>query len=67
MDGRTRIYRSKLKPQIVVRGLVHDFVQRVFQGETMPLVQSLIQDRGLSPDDLRKLRQMLDDELENQS
>ncbi|MCA9150825.1 MAG: BlaI/MecI/CopY family transcriptional regulator [Planctomycetales bacterium] len=65
LDGRTRVYRTKAKPQNVVRTLIDDFVQRVFQGETLPLVQSLIQDRNLSTEDLQRLRDLLDDELEN--
>ena len=64
LDGRTRVYRTKAKPQNVVRTLIDDFVQRVFQGETLPLVQSLIQDRNLSTEELQRLRDLLDDELE---
>lgn len=66
LDGRTRVYQTKAQPQKVVRSLVDDFVQRVFHGDTLPLVQSLIQDRGLSPDDLQQLRRLLDAELKKE-
>lgn len=63
LDGRTRVYLTKIKPKNVVRNLVDDFVKRVFHGDTLPLVQALIQDRGMSPEDLQRLRDLLDAEL----
>ena len=66
MEGRTRIYRAKVKPQTVMKDLVNDFVQRVFQGESLPLVQNLIQQGGMSSEEIQQLRQMLD-ELEETS
>lgn len=64
IDGRTRVYRPRVKPQTVMRELVSDFVHRVFQGEALPLVQNIIQEHGMTSDQIQELRKMLD-ELED--
>jgi len=64
LDGRTRVYSAKVKPHTVIRETVNDVVNRLFSGDTMPLMEHLIEDRGLSDDDIVRLRQMLD-RLEN--
>lgn len=60
LDGRTRVYSAKVKPRTVIRETINDVVNRLFSGDTMPLMEHLIEDRGLSDDDILKLRQMLD-------
>lgn len=60
LDGRTRVYAPSVKPATVIRETVDDLVERLFGGETLPLVQHLIEDRGISSDDLAQLRALLD-------
>lgn len=60
LAGRTRVYSPKVKPRTVIRETVNDIIHRLFAGETMPLMEHLIEDRGLSSDDITKLREMLD-------
>ena len=60
LDGRTRVYSSKVKPRTVIRETINDVVNRLFAGDTMPLMEHLIEDRGLSDDDIAKLRELLD-------
>ena len=60
LRGRARIYSAKARPSTVIRQTVDDFVERLFGGETMPLVKHLIEDRGISADDLRELRTLID-------
>ena len=60
LSGRTRVYSPKVKPRTVIRETVNDIINRLFAGETMPLMEHLIEDRGLSDDDLAKLRELLD-------
>ena len=50
----------KVKPKTVIRETVTDFVDRLFDGEAMPLVRHLIEDRGLGEGELAQLRSMLD-------
>jgi predicted transcriptional regulator len=54
-----------VRPVQVVREVLDQMVDRLFGGETIPLFQHLIQDRGLSNDEIKKLRAMLD-ELEGE-
>jgi BlaI family transcriptional regulator, penicillinase repressor len=58
-EGRARVYRPRVRPTQVIRETVDDFVNRLFDGETLPLMQHLIEDRGISADELRKLRDLL--------
>ena len=43
----------------MIRQTVDDLVDRLFGGETLPLVQHLIEERGLSDHDVRQLRELL--------
>ncbi len=60
LNGRTRVYSAKVKPRTVIRETVNDMVDRLFGGEAMPLMQHLIEDRGISDDDVAQLRKLLD-------
>jgi len=60
LDGRTRIYTPRVRPRTVIRETVGDLVERLFGGETMPLVRHLIEERGIDADDLAELRQLID-------
>lgn len=59
-EGRARIYSAKAQPRTVIRQTVDDLVDRLFGGETMPLVRHLIEDRGMDSENLRELRQLLE-------
>ena len=60
LDGRVRVYAARVKPRTVIRETVNDLVERLFAGEAMPLVRHLIEDRGMSDQDLDQLRELLD-------
>lgn len=60
LEGRIHVYSPRVKPRTVIRQTVDDLVDRLFGGETLPLVQHLIEERGLSDQDLRQLRDLLD-------
>jgi BlaI family transcriptional regulator, penicillinase repressor len=61
LRGRLRIYSSKVRARTVIRETVDDLVERLFGGEAMPLMKHLIEDRGMSDEDLAQLRKMLED------
>lgn len=65
--GRARIYSSKAKPRTVIRDTIDDLVNRLFGGESMPLVRHLIEERGIGKEDLDELRSLLDQMEENLS
>src|SRR5215510_6345995 len=52
LDGRTRIYSPRVRPRTVIRETIDDLVERLFGGETMPLVRHLIEERGIEAGDL---------------
>ena len=64
-DERSTTYKARVRPGQVIREAITDFVNRVFDGEPLPLVEQVIRDQGLSPEQIDKLRTMLD-QLESQ-
>lgn len=61
LDGRVRIYAPRVKPRTVIRETVDDLIERLFGGEAMPLMKHLIEERGISEEDLAQLRKLLDE------
>ena len=59
-EGKSIRYLPRVRASDVVRETVEDFVTRLFDGEALPLVEHLIADRGLSAEEIKKLRAMLD-------
>jgi predicted transcriptional regulator len=59
-EGRTMIYSPRIQPRRVIGQVVDDLMNRLFDGEVFPLFQHLIEDRGLSENDVRQLRELLD-------
>jgi predicted transcriptional regulator len=60
LTGRTRVYVPRVKPQTVIRETLDDLVDRLFGGETLPLVRHLIEDGGISDEELGELRRLID-------
>ncbi len=64
-DGRILVYSARTKPRTVIRETVDDLVQRLFGGDTMPLVRHLIEERGIDSDDIAELRELVKKLAEN--
>lgn len=60
LQGRAKVYRAKVGAGQIIRETVDDLVDRLFDGETLGLWQHLINQRGLSPEETRELRSLLD-------
>jgi BlaI family transcriptional regulator, penicillinase repressor len=60
-DGRSIVYSPRVRPGKVIQDAVNDFVTRLFGGEALPLVEHLIQARGLGPAEIKRLRKILAD------
>jgi BlaI family transcriptional regulator, penicillinase repressor len=58
-EGRSNVYEPRIPPGQVVREVVEDFVNRLFDGQALPLVQHLIDDRGLSETEIDQLQKTL--------
>jgi BlaI family transcriptional regulator, penicillinase repressor len=59
-EGRALVYRARVRPDDVIRETVGDLVNRLFDGQTVPLLHHLIRDRSIRKEDIDELRQMID-------
>ena len=59
-DGRTMVYRPRVRPDDVIRDTVGDLVNRLFDGQTVPLLHHLIRDRSIRKEDIEELQEMID-------
>jgi len=60
-EGRTNVYSPRVEPSRVISEVVGDFLDRVFDGDALPLFQHLIRDRGLSDDEVDGLQETLNE------
>ena len=60
LDGRTRVYTPRVKLRTVIRETLDDLIDRLFGGEALPLVRHLIEERGVSDDELAELRHLIE-------
>ncbi|MGQ0635377.1 MAG: BlaI/MecI/CopY family transcriptional regulator [Planctomycetaceae bacterium] len=58
--GRANVYRPRVQPGRILSRLVHEFVERTFGGQALPLVQHLIREQGLSEDEIDELQRTLE-------
>lgn len=56
---RSIVYSPLTKPQTVIREAVADFVKRLFGGDAIPLLEHVIQEQGLSRDEILQLKALL--------
>ena len=57
--GRSNVYSPAVRPSNVVRDVVEDLLNRLFDGQALPLVQHLITERGLTDEDIDQLQKTL--------
>ncbi len=60
-EERAHVYRPARAESAVVRSMVREFVDRVFNGSAQPLLLHLVKDRRLSEQELDELARMLQD------
>jgi predicted transcriptional regulator len=58
--GRARIYEPRTRPKTVIRAAVEDFVDRLFGGDTTPLLRHLVEEADADTDRLAELRRLVD-------
>ena len=56
---RAYVYQATKPQKQVIRGMVREFVDRVFNGSAEPLLLHLVEDRRLSEEDLEQIRGMM--------
>ena len=52
---RTHVYKPRRQRQRVVTAMVDDFIERVFQGASRPLLMHLIEENDVSPEEIEQL------------
>src|SRR5579884_1250574 len=57
-SDRAHVYRPSQPKQQVIRGMVQEFVNRVFNGSAEPLLLHLVADEGLTEKDLAEIARM---------
>ena len=58
-QDRAYLYRPARPKQQVIKDMVRDFVDRVFNGSSRPLVLHLLEDSQISESELREITRML--------
>jgi BlaI family transcriptional regulator, penicillinase repressor len=56
---RAYVYRAARPKQVVIKAMVREFVDRVFNGSTRPLLVHLMEDEAISEQDLREIARMM--------
>jgi predicted transcriptional regulator len=58
-ENRAFVYRPARPERQVLRSMVREFVDRVFNGSAQPLLVHLMEDRRLSPKELEELERLI--------
>lgn len=58
-EGRAFVYTATVPESRMLRRIVGDFIDRVFNGSTEPLLAHLVEERRLSEKDLEKISRMI--------
>jgi len=58
---RAHVYSARLAESQTQRQLVRDLLERAFDGSAMKLVMQALADRKSSPEEIGRIRQLLDD------
>jgi predicted transcriptional regulator len=59
-EERAYVYRPSQPQKQVIRGMVREFVNRVFNGSAEPLLVHLVEDQHLSSKDLDEIRRAIE-------
>ena len=60
-DDRAYVYKPTRTETTVVRSMVREFVDRLFDGSAQPLVVHLVKDRRLTRKELEELTRLIDE------
>jgi len=60
VSGKAHVFSAAVKQEHVVKRSVGDFLDRLFGGDPVPLVQYLAEHGKISADDIENLKQLID-------
>jgi predicted transcriptional regulator len=58
--GKAHVFFPSVKQEAVIRRSVKDFLERLFGGDPIPLMQYLAQHGKINPEDIEKLKELVD-------
>lgn len=58
-DDKAHVYTPTKPKSAVIKNMVREFVERVFNGSAEPLVMHLVEERHLSDDEIAEVERML--------
>lgn len=58
-EGREYLYRANVSEDACVRGESESFLQRVFGGALHPVLVQLVQERRMTPEEIKELKRIL--------
>ena len=61
---RAYVYHAARPQDAVIRGMIREFVDRVFNGSAEPLLLHLVRDRHISRQELERISRMIREEAE---
>lgn len=59
--GQGNVYSAAVQPRRVIREIIDDFLERLFDGQVAPLFHQLIDTKGLTDDEIDALQERLDE------
>ena len=66
MQGKSCLFAAKVSREAVTEGMLGDVVKRVFDGSAKAVMLSLFESTELDSDELKELRQILDQKTKEQ-
>jgi len=61
LDGRAYVYEPTRPKKQMIREMVSEFINRVFNGSAEPLLAHLVEDKRLSESELKQIAKMIRD------
>ena len=62
VKGKAYVFVPKAQPQDVIGSAVRSFVDRLFGGDAVPLIQYLAENKEITKEDINRLKTILEDE-----
>ncbi|MEZ6134818.1 MAG: BlaI/MecI/CopY family transcriptional regulator [Pirellulaceae bacterium] len=57
--GRNKVYRSAVRKHQVVGDAIDEFVDRLFDGQLLPMVRHLVDSRDVTPEEVQDLMKLV--------
>ena len=62
IEGKAHVFHAKVQQKDVIGSAVKSFVDRLFGGDAVPLVQFLAENRDITKEDISHLKEILEDQ-----